>query len=134
AKLLLSEREQVIELFLKRIEERKPAPYIIQEACVAGLPFYVDERVIIPRSPTAESIAQRFAPWRGDGGISHMLDLCTGSGCIAIASAFAFPEAHMDAVDICKSALDVAHQNVPRHQVRHTVHLIEGDLWEDVPK
>lgn len=134
ARLLLTERQQIAEIFRRRIQARKPAPYLTQEAWFAGLPFYVDERVIIPRSPLAELIEQGFSPWLDDRPVHKILDLCTGSGCIAIACALAFPGTLVDAVDISPAALEVAKKNVERHQVERVVRLIQSDIFNALPK
>jgi ribosomal protein L3 glutamine methyltransferase len=132
ARLLASERQHIAQLFQRRITERKPAAYLTREAWFAGLPFYVDERVLIPRSPIAELIEQGFSPWLDETPITHVLDLCTGSGCIGIACALAFPEAEVDVVDICPEALDVARQNVERHGVKNSVNLVHSDLFSSL--
>lgn len=135
ARLLHTERAAIAALFERRIQERKPAAYLTQEAWFAGLSFYVDERVIIPRSPLAECIAQHFSPWLAEETpVTHILDMCTGSACIAIACALHFPQAQVDAVDISSDALAVAEINVARHQVAENVHLIQSDLFTAVPK
>lgn len=132
ARLTQAERRAVLELFERRIDERMPAPYLTGEAWFAGLPFYVDRRVLIPRSPFAELIEGGFAPWLEAERVERVLDLCTGSACIAIAAALAFPAATVDAVELSAGALEVARRNVDRHAVSGQVTLLEGDLWSPV--
>lgn len=132
ARLTQAEKRTVLELFERRIDERVPAPYLTGEAWFAGLPFFVDKRVLIPRSPFAELIESGFAPWLEAERVERVLDLCTGSACIAIAAALAFPAATVDAVELSAEALDVARQNVDRHAVGEQVTLLEGDLWTPV--
>ncbi|MBT0584826.1 50S ribosomal protein L3 N(5)-glutamine methyltransferase [Alteromonas oceanisediminis] len=130
AKLTRSERQKVAELVLKRVQTRLPLPYITHQAWFCGLPFYVDERVLIPRSPFAELIQSQFAPYVSEP--TRILDLCCGGGCIAIAMAHAFPDAEVDAVDISTDALDVAQINVEEHGVAHQVTPIQSDLFAAV--
>jgi ribosomal protein L3 glutamine methyltransferase len=132
ARLTQPEKEAVLELIERRIVERVPAPYLTGEAWFAGLPFFVDRRVLIPRSPFAELIDAGFAPWLEADRVAAVLDLCTGSGCIAVACAFAFPGAAVDAVELSPEALEVARSNVERHGVEAQVTLLEGDLWAPV--
>ncbi len=132
--LTMDERLHVLSLFQQRIELRKPSAYITNEAWFAGLSFYVDERVLIPRSPIAELIQQQFSPWLQSMQVNNILDLCTGSGCIAIACAYAFEMAHVDASDISPDALAVAEINRQNHGLQDQLTLIESDLFESISK
>ncbi|PSL14884.1 [LSU ribosomal protein L3P]-glutamine N5-methyltransferase [Marinobacterium halophilum] len=132
ARLTPAERLKVLDFVRQRAEERKPLPYITGEAWFMGLPFHVDERVLIPRSPIAELIEQGFAPWLRPGPVNRILDLCTGSGCIGIACAFAFQEAEVDLADLSADALVVAQQNIVRHELSDRVRTCQGDLFAAV--
>jgi ribosomal protein L3 glutamine methyltransferase len=132
--LTLSERQAIIDIVDRRINERIPAAYLTHEAIFAGLSFYVDERVLVPRSPIAELIAQRFSPWVDEDQVERVLDLCTGSACIAIACAYAFPDALVDAVDLSPDALAVAEINVAKHQLTDSVALYKSDLFKQLPE
>lgn len=120
ARLTRSERQGLIELIRRRITERIPVAYLTNSAWFAGLEFYVDERVLVPRSPFAELITGHFQPWLVESP-QRILDLCTGSACIAIACSYAFPEAEVDAVDISEDALAVAEINIHNHGVEQQV-------------
>lgn len=150
-RLIENEKQAVLTLLSERIIQRKPLSYLINLAYFCDLPFYVDERVLIPRSPIAELINQKFYPYFdvddskkseffGHGlpemqlsAPERILDLCTGSGCIAIALAKAFPDANVDAVDIDKDALEVAWINVEHHDLAHQVNLLQSDLFSKLP-
>ncbi len=132
AKLVLSEKQLIAQRVKRRVDERIPVPYLVNEAWFAGLNFYVDERVLIPRSPIAELLEDEFSPWVEEANVQNILDLCTGSGCIAISAAFTFPNAQVDAIDNSASALEVAKINVERFGLEENVHLIESDLFAGV--
>lgn len=131
AQLTRSERERVVANIQRRIQERIPAAYITGQAWFAGLPYIVDERVLVPRSPTAELIEKRFAPWLMDEP-HQILDLCTGSGCIGIACAHAFPEAEVQLSDISYDALAVAEDNIQQHGLTERVFALQSDLFENL--
>ncbi|MHA3054469.1 50S ribosomal protein L3 N(5)-glutamine methyltransferase [Acinetobacter sp. ANC 4633] len=151
AKLLPSEKAEFLSLLERRINERVPTSYLLNLSYFFGKPFYVDERVLIPRSPIAELIEQRFAPYCLDENGQmrealndlpentqpqtprRILDMCTGSGCIAIALAYAYPEAEVDATDISREALEVAAINAEHHNMQYQVALLESDLFSKIP-
>lgn len=133
ARLTQAEKEALTAQLTRRIVNRVPVPYLIQHTTFCDLPFYVDERVLIPRSPIAELINHQFSPWIDSSQVQRILDLCTGSACIAIACCYAFPEAEVDAVDLSEEALAVAAINQAHHGLHESLSLIQSDCWENVP-
>ena len=131
AALTENERETIFALLNRRIEERIPAAYLTREAWLGDFPFYVDERVIVPRSHIAELLLDDpLAPWIEEPeAVGSALDLCTGSGCLAILLAHAFPNSHVDAADISTEALEVATRNVADYQLGERIELIRSDLF-----
>ena len=128
ARVTLAEKEEVLGLFLRRIEERVPAAYLTGEAWFAGLSFKSDPRALVPRSPIAELIESGFEPWLGGREVRRALDLCTGSGCIAIAMAHYNPDWHVDAVDLSDDALALAGENQERLHAEN-LRLLKSDLF-----
>lgn len=125
----VSQGKQIEDLIKARIESRKPLAYLLRRAWFAGLEFEVNEDVLVPRSPIAELIQEQFSPWLGTRSAPRILDLCTGSGCIAIAIATFLPGSRVDATDISGSAMQLAQRNVQRHELEHRVRLLQSDLF-----
>lgn len=136
ARLTRPERERLVQLIEARIATRKPAPYLVGRAYIQGVPFRVDERVIVPRSYLGEMMMTGALTQDGAGPIpdpfevTRVLDLCTGSGCLAILAAMAYPNAAIDAVDLSRDALEVAKLNVADHEMEDRVRLVAGDLFK----
>lgn len=125
------ERIEVLDIIHRRIEERTPAAYLTHEAWLGDFRFYVDERVIVPRSFCFELLEAGFEPWiRDPSEVTHALDLCTGSGCLAILLAHHYPNAQVDAIDLSEDALDVARQNVADYSLQEVVRLIQSDVFD----
>ncbi|MBK3747818.1 50S ribosomal protein L3 N(5)-glutamine methyltransferase [Stutzerimonas balearica] len=120
------------ELLRRRIEERVPAAYLLGEAWFCGLPFIVDDRVLVPRSPIAEYIERQFAPWLPKTP-ARILDLCTGSGCIGIACAYEFPDAEVVLADLSYDALEVANLNIEQHELEGRVYTVQSDGFDGLP-
>ncbi|OYY93997.1 MAG: ribosomal protein L3 N(5)-glutamine methyltransferase [Hydrogenophilales bacterium 28-61-23] len=130
ARLLPSEARQIEQLLERRVSERLPAPYLTHEAWLQGYRFYVDERVIVPRSFLAPMILEQMQPWLAEPGeVIRALDLCTGSGCLAVLLAEAFPDADIDAVDLSPDALEVAQRNAADYGLEGRITLYQGDLF-----
>ncbi len=131
--LTMPERELVLELLQLRASSRQPAAYIVRESWFCGLRFYVDERVLVPRSPIAELIGNHFEPWIDSYRVKRILDLCSGSGCIAIACQYAFEDAEVCASDISVDAIEVARINRQAHELDDILTLYQSDLFNDIP-
>jgi ribosomal protein L3 glutamine methyltransferase len=130
ARLTTTELEQILGIIERRATEKIPAAYLTNEAWLGDFSFFVDERVIVPRSFIAELLREQLTPWiRNPDEVDSVLDLCTGSGCLAILLAYAFPNATIDAADISAGALDVARRNVTDYNLEHQVNLIQSDLF-----
>lgn len=130
ARLTMPERQKLAELVEARVVSRKPAPYLVRCAWIGPYKFYCDERVIVPRSFLGELMVGGLeGVWTADGAPDRVLDLCTGSGCLAIIAAHTYPQAEVDAADLSTQALAVAARNVAKHAVADRVHLHEGDLF-----
>lgn len=133
SRLLPHEKTRLLSQLVRRIEERIPVPYLTREAWFAGMSFYVDERVLIPRSPFAEIIEAQFAPWIAAENIESVLEIGTGSACMAIATAMVLPAAEIYAADIFSEALEVAKINVAKYDLSHQVHLLQSDVFSTIP-
>lgn len=135
ARVLSEERNRVLELIDRRVTERVPAAYLTNDAWLRGHRFYVDARVIVPRSPIAELLDEGLSPWVQDAqAVDSVLDMCTGSGCLAILSALAFPYAQVDAVDVSPDALEVARRNVDDYGLGDRLALHQSDLFDSLPE
>ncbi len=133
ASLTQSEIYDVLNIIEKRVEQRIPAAYLTHQAWLGELSFYVDERVIVPRSFIAELLREQLYPWvENPDAVTSVLDMCTGSGCLAILAAHAFPNATIDAVDLSADALDVAQYNVTDYGLDDHINLIESDLFAEI--
>ena len=133
ARVLPEERARVLDLIDRRVTERLPAAYLTQEAWLCGHRFYADPRVIVPRSPIAELLDQGLVPWVAPDAVQAALDMCTGSGCLAILASLAFPHAQVDAVDVSADALDVARRNVDDYGLQDRLALHRSDLFDQLP-
>ncbi|MCE9549745.1 MAG: 50S ribosomal protein L3 N(5)-glutamine methyltransferase [Betaproteobacteria bacterium] len=133
ARLIADERNALLALLKQRVDKRIPVAYLTHEAWLGDFRFYVDQRVIVPRSFIAELIREQFVPWIDDTKIvTNVLDLCTGSGCLAILAAHAFPDAVVDAVDISRDALEVALRNVADYGLKERINIIKSDLFSNL--
>ncbi len=130
--LTSDEIDAVSAVILRRVDERIPAAYITNEGWFAGLQFYVDERVLVPRSPIAELVENQFSPWVDPDGVENILDLCSGSGCIGIACAYAFQGAQVDLSDVSEDALEVAQINIDSHDAGQNVTAIKSNIFSNL--
>ena len=134
ARVLPEERQKALQYIDTRCDKRVPAPYLTHEAWLQGYAFYVDERVLVPRSPIAELLMTQLSPWVLDPyEVTSILDVCTGSGCLAIIAAHQFPEAFVDVTDISSQALEVAQRNVAEHGLTDRLTLHHGSLFDPLP-
>ena len=130
--LLTAQQQKTDELLERRVQERIPLPYLLGRVSFAGLDFAIEPGVVIPRSPIAELILQRFAPWLARPP-ERIIDLCCGSGCIGIAAALLFPDSHLTLVDIAEQAVSLSERNVVRHGLSDRTSVVRSDIWQDVP-
>lgn len=130
SRLTVTERQEVVSLLRRRIEERVPAAYLTNKAWFAGLEFFVNDQVLVPRSPFAELIESGLRPWVEPDGVGRILDLCSGSGCIGIAAAMHLPHVRVDLVEISEPAIAVARRNIAEHGLEERVQAICSDLFE----
>ncbi len=132
ATLTMGERRMILDRIERRINDRIPLPYLLGEAWFMGMPFFVDERVLVPRSPLGELLQNGVQPWLGDSEPGRILDLCTGSGCIGIGAASIFEEALVDLSDLSADALAVADVNVAYHELGDRVRTIKSDVFDNI--
>jgi len=132
ARLTREERELILERIQRRIDDRVPLAYLLGEAWFMGMPFHVDERVLVPRSPIGELIENGFQPWLGDKPVERILDLCSGSGCIGIGAATVFEDATVDLSDVSPDALAVAESNIDLHELRDRVRAVQSDVFANI--
>ena len=132
ARLTRDERAMILDRIERRVNERVPLAYLLGEAWFMGMPFHVDERVLVPRSPIGELLENGLQPWLGDIEVNRLLDLCTGSGCIGIGAAMVFEDAEVDLSDISGDALAVAESNIDLHDVRNRVRTVRSDVFENI--
>ncbi len=132
ARLTRDERAVILDRIERRVNERVPLAYLLGEAWFMGMPFHVDERVLVPRSPIGELLENGLQPWLGDTEVNRILDLCTGSGCIGIGAAMVFDDAEVDLSDISGDALAVAESNIDLHDVRDRVRTVKSDVFENI--
>ncbi|MDX1633139.1 MAG: 50S ribosomal protein L3 N(5)-glutamine methyltransferase [Marinobacter sp.] len=132
ARLTRGERKMILERIDRRINDRIPVAYLLGEAWFMGLPFMVDERVLVPRSPFAEILEAGVQPWLSDQPVNRILDLCTGSGCIGIAAATVFEDAEVDLADISTDALAVAQANIAMHELGNRVRAVASDVFNAI--
>jgi ribosomal protein L3 glutamine methyltransferase len=134
ARVTDAEKKRLLDFLLQRVQERKPSPYITGEAWLQGVRFEVDARAIVPRSYIAELLADQLTPWvQSPEHISEVLDMCTGSGCLAILAAMAFENAKVDAVDISPEALALAQHNISLHNLQQRVSTVKSNLFDQLP-